>query len=107
AGALRLASSLWAARGTAAVRRAIEAGAAVRLPGPGPQPRGRAIHAALLPHGDRALPSQRNAARTAGGKDPAGGRRTGRAVQRALPTAPWLHRDHAPERVPRVAVGAA
>ena len=105
-GALRPAHAHRPARGPAAVRPPAPPGAELRLRGRLLHARGRAVHAALLPHGDGREPAQRAAAAAVPRGDPQR-ERAAAAAERALPGAQRLARGGERGGVRAHPVGAA
>ena len=94
-------------RGPAAVRSPDPAREDVRLRGRDLHARGRAVHAALLPHGDGREPAERNAAAAVPRGDPHRSERRADAGQSALPDPQRLSRDHERRRLRPLPVRAA
>ena len=94
-------------RGPAAVRSPDPAREDVRLRGRDLHARSRAVHAALLPHGDGREPAQRNAAAAVPRSDPHRTERRAGAGESALPDPQRLPRGHERRRLRPLPVGAA
>ena len=91
-----------------AVRPAARAGASFRLPGQRRDPGRRAVHEALLPHGQGPVAAERDAAGALRGGNPARpAQRPRRAAEQPLPDSQGLHRGARRAGVPPLPVRAA